>query len=218
MSATGQAGTGVGAAAHKLLRHAPFARTLLAARWINFATGLGRFFDSRKSGAVTRRTNDFSRYLCWFRSSHKLILKRFSSRMSPCRYAGLSHRFHRHPFNLCHVVVRERACFSVIPRNGDFTPRRSDNRAKIGNRDAPTSWLFEPTTGVHQFGGGSGGKLNVTVEVREAMNENNRSATGFLPSGEFETVANQFFAQPHAGDGSAQSMPSSASSARSNMS
>jgi hypothetical protein len=77
MSATGQAGTGAGAAAHKLLRHAPFARTLLAARWINFATGLGRFFDSRKSGAVTRRTNDFSRYLCWFRSSHKLILERF---------------------------------------------------------------------------------------------------------------------------------------------
>ena len=39
--------------------------------------------------------------------------------------------------------------------------------------------------------------LNVTVEVREAMHENDRSATGFLPPEEFETVANQFFAQPH---------------------
>jgi broad specificity phosphatase PhoE len=38
------------------------------------------------------------------------------------------------------------------------------------------------------------GKLNVIVEVREAMHENGRSATGFLQSDEFETVANQFFA------------------------
>ena len=41
-----------------------------------------------------------------------------------------------------------------------------------------------------------GEELNVTVEVREAMHENDRSATGFLPPDEFETVANQFFAQP----------------------
>ena len=40
------------------------------------------------------------------------------------------------------------------------------------------------------------GKLNVTVEVREAMHENDRSATGFLQPDEFETVANQFFAHP----------------------
>jgi broad specificity phosphatase PhoE len=38
--------------------------------------------------------------------------------------------------------------------------------------------------------------LNITVEVREAMNENDRSARGFLPPDEFETTANQFFAQP----------------------
>jgi broad specificity phosphatase PhoE len=38
--------------------------------------------------------------------------------------------------------------------------------------------------------------LNVTVETREAMHENDRSATGFLASDEFETVADQFFAQP----------------------
>lgn len=39
-------------------------------------------------------------------------------------------------------------------------------------------------------------KLNVEVEVREAMHENDRSATGFLVPDEFEAVANQFFAQP----------------------
>jgi broad specificity phosphatase PhoE len=39
-------------------------------------------------------------------------------------------------------------------------------------------------------------KLNVTVELREAMHENDRSATGFLVPDEFETVANRFFAQP----------------------
>jgi broad specificity phosphatase PhoE len=40
-------------------------------------------------------------------------------------------------------------------------------------------------------------KLNVDVEVREAMHENDRSATGFLVPDEFEAVADQFFAQPH---------------------
>jgi broad specificity phosphatase PhoE len=40
------------------------------------------------------------------------------------------------------------------------------------------------------------GKLNVAVEVREAMHENDRSATGFLPPNEFEAVANEFFAKP----------------------
>src|SRR6266700_8081661 len=39
-------------------------------------------------------------------------------------------------------------------------------------------------------------KLNVDVEVRQAMHENDRSATGFLMPDEFEAVANQFFAQP----------------------
>jgi broad specificity phosphatase PhoE len=40
-------------------------------------------------------------------------------------------------------------------------------------------------------------RLNIEVEVREAMHENDRSATGFLMPDEFEAVANQFFAQPH---------------------
>ncbi|MEZ2331845.1 histidine phosphatase family protein [Mesorhizobium sp. RCC_202] len=39
--------------------------------------------------------------------------------------------------------------------------------------------------------------LHLTVEVRERMHENDRSATGFLPPPEFEAVADQFFARPH---------------------
>lgn len=34
------------------------------------------------------------------------------------------------------------------------------------------------------------------LEVREMMHENDRTATGFLPSNEFEAVADQFFAHP----------------------
>ncbi|WP_189343900.1 MULTISPECIES: histidine phosphatase family protein [unclassified Mesorhizobium] len=41
------------------------------------------------------------------------------------------------------------------------------------------------------------GRLNLTVEVRERMHENDRSATDFLPPPEFEAVADQFFANPH---------------------
>jgi broad specificity phosphatase PhoE len=39
--------------------------------------------------------------------------------------------------------------------------------------------------------------LGLAVEVRQAMHENDRSATGFLPPPEFEAVADQFFANPH---------------------
>ena len=39
--------------------------------------------------------------------------------------------------------------------------------------------------------------LGIDIEIREAMHENDRSATGYLPAAEFETVADQFFAQPH---------------------
>jgi broad specificity phosphatase PhoE len=39
-------------------------------------------------------------------------------------------------------------------------------------------------------------KLNVDVEVREAMHENDRSSTGYLEPKEFEAVSDEFFAQP----------------------
>jgi broad specificity phosphatase PhoE len=38
--------------------------------------------------------------------------------------------------------------------------------------------------------------LGLEFEIREAMHENDRSATGFLPPPEFEKVANLFFANP----------------------
>jgi broad specificity phosphatase PhoE len=41
------------------------------------------------------------------------------------------------------------------------------------------------------------GRLGLMIEIREAMHENDRSATGFLKPDEFELVANQFFAEPH---------------------
>ncbi|WP_298243561.1 histidine phosphatase family protein [uncultured Bradyrhizobium sp.] len=39
-------------------------------------------------------------------------------------------------------------------------------------------------------------RLGVMIEIREAMHENDRSATGFLKPAEFEAVADQFFAAP----------------------
>jgi hypothetical protein len=39
-------------------------------------------------------------------------------------------------------------------------------------------------------------KLDIDIEVREAMHENDRSATGFLVPDEFEAVTDQFFMQP----------------------
>lgn len=38
--------------------------------------------------------------------------------------------------------------------------------------------------------------LGCPLAVREAMHENDRSATGFLPPDEFEAIADQFFAHP----------------------
>jgi broad specificity phosphatase PhoE len=38
--------------------------------------------------------------------------------------------------------------------------------------------------------------LGVEIEIREAMHENDRSATGFLPPAEFQQTADAFFAQP----------------------
>lgn len=38
--------------------------------------------------------------------------------------------------------------------------------------------------------------LNITLEIREKMHENDRSATGFLPPDKFEKIADAFFAEP----------------------
>jgi broad specificity phosphatase PhoE len=39
-------------------------------------------------------------------------------------------------------------------------------------------------------------RTKAAVEVRAAMHENDRAATGFLPPAEFERVADRFFAEP----------------------
>lgn len=39
-------------------------------------------------------------------------------------------------------------------------------------------------------------RLGLSPEIRERMHENDRSATGFLPPPEFESVADAFFANP----------------------
>ncbi|HWJ72673.1 MAG TPA: histidine phosphatase family protein [Kaistia sp.] len=38
----------------------------------------------------------------------------------------------------------------------------------------------------------------LAVEIRDGLHENDRSATGFLPPGEFEAMADRFFAAPEA--------------------
>lgn len=40
-------------------------------------------------------------------------------------------------------------------------------------------------------------RRGIMIEIRQAMHENDRSATGFLKPAEFEQVADQFFAEPH---------------------
>ncbi len=42
------------------------------------------------------------------------------------------------------------------------------------------------------------GRFSLPVSVHPGLNENDRSATGFLPPPEFEAVADAFFATPHA--------------------
>lgn len=42
------------------------------------------------------------------------------------------------------------------------------------------------------------GRFGLAVMIEAALHENDRSATGFLPPAEFQTVANAFFASPEA--------------------
>jgi hypothetical protein len=50
-----------------------------------------------------------------------------------------SHYFHRHPLNLRHVIMSDRVCLSIIPRDSDSAPSRSDNGAKIGDARFPAN-------------------------------------------------------------------------------
>jgi hypothetical protein len=66
----------------------------------------------------------------------------FPQRSRPLDEIGCALKlFRQHPFNPRHIVVTNRIRLPVIPSDGDFTPRRSDNRALIGGRRAPANAL-----------------------------------------------------------------------------
>jgi len=73
---------------------------------------------------------------------------------------------------------------------------RTETLANAGSLAGTTQIVCSGERKAMETAGIIAAKLNVTVEVREAMHENDRSATGFLAPDEFETVANRFFAQP----------------------
>jgi hypothetical protein len=47
--------------------------------------------------------------------------------------------FPEHTLDLRHVIMAYRISFSVVPSNGDLTPRRSDNRTKVSCRRSPAN-------------------------------------------------------------------------------
>ena len=74
---------------------------------------------------------------------------------------------------------------------------RAEALANAGRLSGTTQIISSGELKAIETANSIGRKLNITVEVKEMMHENDRSATGFLPPEEFEIVANQFFAQPH---------------------
>jgi hypothetical protein len=48
-------------------------------------------------------------------------------------------RFPEGTLDLSHVIMAYRITFSIVPSNGDFTPRRSDNRTKVSCRSCPAN-------------------------------------------------------------------------------
>ena len=72
---------------------------------------------------------------------------------------------------------------------------RTDAIAGTGQLSATTQIICSGERKAIETAGIIAAKLNVDVEVRQAMHENDRSATGFLIPEEFEAVANEFFAQ-----------------------
>src|SRR4051794_37648962 len=55
------------------------------------------------------------------------------------RIRFLSRQLVGHALNLGHVVVPNRSGVAIIPRNGNTTPRRSDDCAKIGSAILPAN-------------------------------------------------------------------------------
>jgi hypothetical protein len=51
--------------------------------------------------------------------------------------------FRGHPLDLRHVVVLNRSRVTIIPRYGDITPCRSDDRAEIGGAILPANAVVD---------------------------------------------------------------------------
>ena len=95
---------------------------------------------------------------------------------------------------------------------------RTETLANAGSLAGTTQIVCSGERKAMETAGIIAAKLNVTVEVREAMHENDRSATGFLAPASLRRSLIGFShnRSSASGDGSAPSMPSCVSSARSN--
>jgi broad specificity phosphatase PhoE len=67
--------------------------------------------------------------------------------------------------------------------------------ASAAMRDVRTVWASTETKAV-EAGGILAGALGLAVSVHPGLDENDRSATGYLPHAEFQRVADDFFARP----------------------
>jgi broad specificity phosphatase PhoE len=73
---------------------------------------------------------------------------------------------------------------------------RTQNLAETGRLSGTGEVISSGERKAIETAGIIAAKLNVELEVREAMHENDRSATGFLEPDVFEAVAGEFFARP----------------------
>lgn len=78
----------------------------------------------------------------------------------------------------------------------DIGKRRIDHLAKSGALEGTQLIVSSAEIKAIETASPLVSALGCPLEIREQMHENDRSATGFLPPDEFETVANQFFAHP----------------------
>jgi broad specificity phosphatase PhoE len=85
-----------------------------------------------------------------------------------------------------------------VPRWGlsDIGRARVDALAAAGTLAGTTAVISSGETKAIETAEILARTLGTKVEIREAMHENDRSSTGFLPPPAFEEMANRFFANP----------------------
>jgi broad specificity phosphatase PhoE len=86
-----------------------------------------------------------------------------------------------------------------VPRWGlsDIGRARVEALAKAGTLAGTTAIISSGETKAIETAEILAQALGSKVEIREAMHENDRSSTGFLPPPAFEAMANRFFANPN---------------------